>query len=231
MGQRANLIIIEAQNYQLFYSHWCANTIPRDLFWGPDHALRFIRIQREVEKTDWLDTVWAEGGAVVDLDQRNLLLFGGEDIRYDVPLRRAYLDLLRTVWKGWEVRWAHEGIADLADRVGYPRSNVISTKDDEPISVLSPPKEREWIDIVASIRFEDESIRLYPLAGNVEEYLACGPDLLKTAEVGSGLDRLTLSEWTTSFPTGGLHLDSIKMRVDFWKAADAPGILDGIGHR
>ena len=49
MGQRANLILVEGRKYQLFYSHWCANTLPRDLFWGPGHAAAFIRIQHAVD--------------------------------------------------------------------------------------------------------------------------------------------------------------------------------------
>lgn len=69
MGQRANLILVEAGKYQLFYSHWCANTLPRDLFWGPDHAQAFIRIQRPVGDSGWLDDVWAEGGAILDIDR------------------------------------------------------------------------------------------------------------------------------------------------------------------
>ena len=83
MGQRANLAIGNANNYELFYSHWCANTLPRDLFWGADHALEFISRQRAVSRDDgWLDTVWAEGGAVIDPNDRVLLLFGGEDVLY-----------------------------------------------------------------------------------------------------------------------------------------------------
>src|SRR4051812_42715096 len=113
MGQRANLILVQGGRHQLYYTHWRANTLPRDLFWGPDHASRFIRIQQPT--TEWLDEVWAEGGAVMDHDARVLLLYGGEDILYDVPLRRLYLRALARVWDGWEIRWAHEGIADLAD--------------------------------------------------------------------------------------------------------------------
>jgi len=126
MGHRANLIIATNERYDLFYSHWAANTLPQDLFWGPDHAMAFIRVQRHVDESGWLDDIWAEGGAVLDQTNRCLTLFGGEDIRFDVPLRRIYLELLGKVWKGWQVRWAHNGIVDLADYVGYPRDKVWS---------------------------------------------------------------------------------------------------------
>ena len=75
MGQRANLAIGNANGYELYYSHWCANTLPRDLFWGPNHALNFISQQLQVDQTEgWLDTIWAEGGAVIDIETNTFLL-------------------------------------------------------------------------------------------------------------------------------------------------------------
>lgn len=66
MGQRANLIIVEYGKYELFYSHWAANTLTRDLFWSPEFATAFVQMQRQVDESGWLDDVWAEGGAVID---------------------------------------------------------------------------------------------------------------------------------------------------------------------
>ena len=34
MGQRANLAIVDDGTYELFYSHWCANTLDYDVFLG-----------------------------------------------------------------------------------------------------------------------------------------------------------------------------------------------------
>jgi len=104
MGQRANFAIGNASSYKLFYNHWCANTLPFELFWGPEHAHDFISRQKVVDNdTGWLDTIWAEGGAVLDLSTKTLLLYGGEDLLYDVPLRRAFLKLLKTSWSGWTI--------------------------------------------------------------------------------------------------------------------------------
>lgn len=225
MGQRANLILVEGREYQLFYSHWCANTLPRDLFWGPEHALAFIRIQRAVDDSGWLDEVWAEGGAVVDLDRKHFLLYGGEDVLYDVPLRRIYLELLAQVWKGWTVRWAYEGIADLADYVGYPRDRVLSKGDrDSSDDTLTLPEQKDWTDLVASARFGDKTVLLYPLAGDVASYLCSGSKLVDNLHTPNGLPRLLLDEWTTAFPSGGFHLDLPAQRLEFWLARDAPDI-------
>jgi len=66
MGQRANLIVVRDNTYDLYYSHWCANTLPKDLFWGEQYAIQFIEMQTRVDEPGWLDDVWAEGGAVLE---------------------------------------------------------------------------------------------------------------------------------------------------------------------
>ena len=54
MGQRANLIIVQYGEYELFYSHWAANTLTSDLFWSPELATAFIQMQQQVDKeTGW----------------------------------------------------------------------------------------------------------------------------------------------------------------------------------
>jgi hypothetical protein len=225
VGQRANLILVEGGEYQLFYSHWCANTLPRDLFWGPEHAMAFIRIQRAVDDSGWLDEVWAEGGALLDLDRKHFLLYGGEDLLYHVPLRRRYLELLARVWRGWAVRWAYEGIADLADYVGCPRDRVLGKgEQDSTDGTLTPPTQQDWTDLVASVRCGDGTIRLYPLAGDVASYLASGPKLADNLRTAEGLPRLHLDEWTSDFPSGGFHLDLSAQRLEFWVAPDAPDL-------
>ena len=59
MGQRANLILVERGRPVVYYTHWRANTLPRDLFWGPRYALPFFRSQRLIEDGTLLDEVWA----------------------------------------------------------------------------------------------------------------------------------------------------------------------------
>jgi hypothetical protein len=225
VGHRANLILVKGREYRLFYSHWGANTLTRDLFWGPRHAAAFIRIQRAVDDSGWLDEVWAEGGALLDLDRKHFLFYGGDDVLLDVPLRRIYLALLAQVWKGWAVRWAYEGIGDLADYVGSPRDRVLrQDNQDTTDGMLTPPAEKDWTDLVASVRFDDGTIRLYPLAGDVESYLRSGSKLADNLRTADGLPRLLLDEWTTEFPRGGFHLDFSAQRLEFWVARDAPDV-------
>ncbi|MDB5311507.1 MAG: hypothetical protein JWO38_5709 [Gemmataceae bacterium] len=173
--------------YDLYYSRWAANTLPRDLFWGPAHALAFARAQRPAGDDGWLDDVWAEGGAVIDPVAGGLRLYGGEDLAYDVPLRRLFLALLAAVWDGWDVGWAHEGIAALADYVGHPRDRVLTDSSDEARPPdLSPPAERDWVDLVGSVRLADAAVRLFPLTGDAPDHLLTGPALADSAAASPG---------------------------------------------
>ena len=146
MGHRANLIVVRAGGYDLYYSHWAANTLPRDLFWGPAHALAFARAQRPAD--DWLDDVWAEGGAVIDPGARVLRLFGGEDLASDVPLRRLYLRLLAAVYvrqstpqqlqNNQESTRRQYELAGRACRMGWPET-AVRVIDVEPSARRAEP--------------------------------------------------------------------------------------------
>ena len=101
MGQRANLVIYKNRDWSLYYDHWCANRLDIELFWGPESATEFVKQRSPLDdRDDWLDEVWCEGGALIDHDSQLLLWFGGEDIIYDIPLRRAFLELMTYRWKG-----------------------------------------------------------------------------------------------------------------------------------
>ena len=52
MGHRAHYLIKDEKSYKLFYSHWGANVVDRDLFWGPDAAFDYISAQRPSEEVD-----------------------------------------------------------------------------------------------------------------------------------------------------------------------------------
>lgn len=225
MGHRANLVIVRNHSYELYYSHWCATTLPEDLFWGEPYAVQFIEAQRRVDETEWLDDVWAEGGVVLDLEKKKLLFYGGEDLHYDLPLRQLFLKLMRQVWDGWEINWAHEGIVDLASYVGYPKEKVLTGRNKEANDAsLAPPEKKHWVDTVGSVKFSQSELLLFPLSGAVEKYLVNGPEMVKRINKSFGYKSLALAEWTEYFPQAGFHIDVEQKRVEFWHADDIPNI-------
>lgn len=216
----------------MFYTHWRANTLPADLFWGPKWAEAFIRAQQPRGITEWLDEIWAEGGAVLDLDTRVLLFFGGEDIYGDIPLRRGFWSMMATPWEGWDVRWAHDGMVDLLRYVGDDIKMILddglSVSDGSP--GLSPPHEPSWTDIVGAIRLERGNIRLFPLQGEVRDYLLHGASLL-TAINDAGEAKINYAERSTSFPHGGFWIDQAQRTIEFWSAGTFTAAVERVGER
>lgn len=219
MGHRANLILVTESNYELYYSHWSLS-LPIDMFWGPEYALDYIKNFERRENDQWLDDVWAEGGALVDPYQKVMILFGGESLDQNILLFYTYLELIQEVWTGWEVRWAYEGILELADYVKYPRS-LLESQHDTPLSdnnkfSLKAPINKEWVDSIGSIRTKDGALHFYPLEQSANLYLHRGKELLQEVELEKGLDHFVYSEWSSIFPDSGFHIDIPKKTIHYW---------------
>lgn len=210
MGDRANLVLVDDSGYQLFYCHWCALTIPTDVFWGPEAALSFITRQQHVGQDHWLDDAWADGGLLMDTSRYILLLFSREDFEV-IPQRRLYMALLQEVWVGWDVRWAHGGQLEIGKYVGLPTDWEISSPSPGLISDTY-----DTADVIASIIFEDSRLAFFPLDLEIEGYLQSGLALIKSARQSTGLAVLPLNEWTDDFPSAGFHIDVPDKRLLFW---------------
>ena len=218
MGQRANLVVVTAQGVELYYTHWGANVLDRELFWGPVHATAFARAQRsEAEGAEWLDDIWSEGGAIIDHTQRVLLWYGGEDILYDVPRRRVLFELMRTCWQGWQVRWADQGIVDLAQHVGISKQRVLAVRSSKPTvpPTFPCPEQKDWIDSVITV-VERGATRVIPIQGHPGDWMADGALLLPALRATEGLPQLDYAEWSPTFPTGGMHVDFDRNMFGIW---------------
>lgn len=218
MGQRANLVIVpEGGRYELYYSHWRANTLDSDLFWGPAVALDFIR--RQQPTTEWLDERWCEGGAVMDLPRRHLLWFGGEDTHFDVHVRRVLLELMRQFWPGWTVTWASEGVADLARYVGKCVDDVLVERP--------PPRSLENLfapyrtNSIVSMRAGDVT-RAYAVPMRIGDIWPAGEALCAALEDAPTDGQAPICTDEAEPPRGGIHVDASARRVLLWTAAWTP---------
>ena len=214
MGSRANFVIADWDGWRLRYSHWAASGIASIVAPGPSAALRFIDAQADGE---WLDDVWAEGGALVDVTRRVLLFWGG-DLTDELPVRRAFMRVLALTWPGWTVRWATDGIGDLAAHVGLDRAAVRNLDPPEPVE---PPADGDSFELL-TVRRPGGRLDAYRFGIRFSDHLArFGPAVLGLT--GSA-ERLPLA--LPEVPYAGLHLDLGTRRAGWWTGGIAPGLAE-----
>jgi hypothetical protein len=227
MGQRANIVIVHEGEYSLFYNHFGGDTLASWLFWGPERVPEMVDSYTAVDADQWLNTSWAEGGALVDDQRRTLLFFSSDEglheILYDIRYRRVFVELMQHIWRGWTVRWAHAGMVELAEYVGVPRAQVRGKTDFLEISHLNPPKIHmrgtsrwAWVRTIGSFVFVDGSLALFPLQEDIEDYLVTGERLMELAERDRVSPTLDLDQWPVRFPTGGFHIDVAQRSLFYW---------------
>jgi hypothetical protein len=228
MGQRANYVLVDEHGrWSLYYSHWAANTIDRDLFWGPDHAIAYVRAQKPT--TEWLDDVWCEGGALVDVPRRTLLFFGGEGIRWDVLRHRLTIALMQCVWRGWTVRWAFEGLGDVVDYLGVSRALVRSGRPDDEYEPHDHFFGDPCVRSVISMRGADGRLSLATCSVNASDLASFTPPIVE--RLAGGHNTITLPLHGEDALSSGAHLDVAARRIHLWEADFCQDLRERLARR
>jgi hypothetical protein len=222
MGQRANFVLVDDAGWRLYYDHWAANRMCSVLVAGPEAATRFITAQRLCAQDEWLDDVWAEGGAVVDHPSRRLAFFGDEWM-LELPAKRAFMRLLPLTWPGWDVRWAYDGLGDLAANVSVDRSVVRALGDRSMPDDLQPTPLAEWPCHLVTVRDESGRLTVYPFGWAEDHGAWQGPGLLDRLPAG-GLTQVNLPV----IPDSGLHVDVRSRTAGAWSIDVVPGLLPAL---
>ncbi|HEU4360140.1 MAG TPA: hypothetical protein VFR27_01360 [Mycobacterium sp.] len=213
MGNRANFVVVENSDWRLYYAHRTGCRMLDALIGGPDLALRYAASLQGCPKTEWVDAGWADGGAVIDLDQRRLLFFGDE-LMTGIPERRAMLSVLEVLWPGYEIRYAYDGVAEIAEYVGgEPRVH-----EWPKCPTIKLARDRKALCQVVSVVDSVGRLRLWPLRWTVSQAWH-GPALLDKLP-GTGRTRLRLH----MVPEGGVHVDIRRKAVGEWHTVDPMGI-------
>ena len=238
MGDRANYAIREGGVVELFYSHWGATTIAEDIFWGPKRTEAFVRGNKADQA--WLNSVWAQGGVALDKDQLCLTYYYYEWPDED-DLRRVYVELLESNWKGWAVRRA-TGWGDIAEAVGVPRENVTAPPSPHyaiPINRLGEnlKKGQGWglLSVKAGGAWDDRAID-FVMAG----VLMNGPMLLDRVagiatleDLRSAFDHkaaddpaFRVGDWLQDFCAIDIEARTIRLSVPFYDEDELPFLAD-----
>jgi hypothetical protein len=239
MGHRATFAIREDGEIELFYSHWGALSVPRDIFWGPEAAEEYIRANQESD--GWLDDVWGEGGVGLNKDERLMSWFGGETLGYGRH-RELFQELISALWaeEGWTVR-AVEGMPDIAESVGVDRSVALADPV-EPWAVQPEELGEQWKDAQTKSYFglvtllqEDGTPETMVIDCGISPFLAAGSDVLehleqlpRVAEVLEYHETRPPEEWeeeagrrapVTNYLNSGAVIDLSGRRITYFGAA------------
>lgn len=204
MGDRANFVVIRDGKPTLYQDNWCGRDVDLVLFWGPRDARDFIETRDP--NADWLNETWADGAAVFDEDTRVLTWFGGDGVGLGVAGRRAYLDLMRAQWPGWQVQWAHEGMSDIARLAGQPVEAVLDARREPyPFALKSGG------DVLLTLTVGGRTSwrRISGWVDGLEE----GPALVeRLLELHRDVSPLV----TGKMPALGLHVDADQHTLHYW---------------
>lgn len=214
MGNRANFVIVEDHDWQLYYSHWGGCRILDALIGGPELARRYAASLRRCEKDEWCDPTWAEGGAVVDFDRRRVLYFG-EPLMMTMNERRALMDVLTALWPDFEVGWAYDGTEEIAGYVGAQLRPV----DWDRKPTLKLARGRQHMCHLISVVDAAGQLRFWPLWWHLSKAWH-GPALLDKLP-GRGVSRIKLG----AIPEGGAHIDVQRKTLGAWQTADTMGFF------
>jgi hypothetical protein len=165
MGHRANFVLIKNGKAQAFYDHWGALACTLSLEQGAKRL--WNEVQELNERVDELmDWAFAEGGFLIDYDERVCIAFGSVDVDADeMPEEyqadvRATLDAYRAGWgqfvrhieKGWRgytMIWDDRGVDAFAKHL--ERRKITSIKTQKPSHPKSYAKAKPDVVVVPEV--------------------------------------------------------------------------------
>jgi hypothetical protein len=227
MSDPAHYVVVEPRGVLHYFSNWGGASTNFDLFWGPEHALAFVRKQEPVP--DWAPEDSFDGGALLDPQGKTMLLFGGEGMSN--PLKhRVTLTLMQRIWgPDWKVAWAAAGIGGFADYLGLPRETARTTypRSRRDPQDFSPPE--EWTTAVLSVRWPDGRLSVHAIEDYAPRFFDYRPDVLERLALRKSPSQLSLPVGVEEGAYSGLHLDVAARKADLWVAdvIDELAVWDG----
>ncbi len=232
MGHRANLVIVTETGYELYYDHWIAHTLPFQVFWGPEHALKLIRMQAQRDPDQWTDPVFAESGILIDPFEKVVLLFGGNYLEYELSFQAVFVECMRYQWAGWNIQWAYGQLHDFADYLGIFQifcqqfsllDNRRDCLDQAAVPQFQMLNTDDPVCTLLSIRFDYERLYFFPLQDGIFNLLYAPLDAYEALQQHEYYQTFDLSLAHNTFGEC-LHLDLQQQVVHVWSADINPNL-------
>ncbi|RKE23236.1 hypothetical protein [Streptomyces sp. TLI_171] len=215
MGDRANVIVVRENGiHELYRTGWAVG-IDLDLLEGPTPVLAMLPELRQ--DGWWLDDIMAQGGILLDLGRKVLLLFAWEGPSTELRHRAAMFGLIRAAWPGWEVRWLYDGPAELRGYVGLDPEYVRCRDSDLSLAPFLAPDDEDLAGpdpggVVITV----STGRCHVASDAFDHPVREGAALLhRLADAPKhGVCRLHVN--------AGIHLDPERRRLSWWSLYSSP---------
>lgn len=212
MGNRANIVLVDHEGWQLRYSHWAGCRLLDALLAGPELATRYILAQQTSEF--WTDELWSDGGLVLDLVERRLLFFG-EELMSTMNERRAMFQVLQLLWPDYTISWAYGATAEIAAYVGAP----VPLHDSPSEPELKLSGDTAHLHHLVTVVDRIGRVRAWPLWWGSSAAWH-GPEVLQMLP-GAGEPSLRLE----ILPESGVYINVPNKTLGVWMTNPVPGLL------
>ncbi|MFI6710074.1 hypothetical protein ACIBF7_26800 [Nonomuraea sp. NPDC050478] len=220
-GGHAHYVIVDGSGHRVWSRDRAAETLYHDLLRGPDRVIAFIREQRGGHRDHWMNSIWWQGVALLDLPARRLLVhtdqwIPGPDRHTSVLEVRAWLRLVAALWPGWTVTWAARGLHQVMDYLALPYDTVLYLDETPaPRARWAQAPAEDDLSAVADVLIaardgERLSFGGWWAAGLAEPLLA-GPGVLLTPQ-----EEAVPFAALENVPWNGLYVDAPGRRLDWW---------------
>ncbi|MYW00440.1 hypothetical protein [Streptomyces sp. SID3343] len=238
MGDRTTFVIVDdpAAGHELYCSRSDTAGPDLDLLAGPGVVVPFIR-SLDRDRASWVPQERYSGAALIDLRRRVLLWFARRGSVVEMRHRPAVFELLRRAWPGWDIRWSHEGVADLRTYLGPALAADLPAVPQRPVR-SGPGGIGEPSGAVAASEAVSGAVVPSRIVDPGAEQLA-GPDPAVTVVtidtdrclVLGGREAHPIAEGPAVLPrlagatdhgrysgraAAGLHIDTTRRRVGWW---------------
>jgi hypothetical protein len=184
---------------------------------GPEITARYMealgRMDPESASYFWGGLV--EGGALLDMDAKRLLVFSR---MLDAGQRAAFLDVLTRTWPGWHIGWAYRDASDFYD---HPVVNPPAKPDHVPPALLEVTRLTASGDYLAPVTVVDsDGVRAYKMSLEEGEPWLVGPRVL---------DLLREDLRCTTLPAPplcGMHIDVGAKTAGVWTVETWTGLRE-----
>ncbi|MEU8004648.1 hypothetical protein AB0B66_26105 [Catellatospora sp. NPDC049111] len=216
MGSRPNHAVIRDGSHTLYFPGDAGDGLDYLLAPGPDVVLRWLDGQTGDR---WPADPRCPAGVLIDPARQVLLLFA--TALGDYAYRAAVLDAFTRTWSGWQIHWAYDGLADLAEHTGAdPAAAAL------PLETPRLPRydgHDPELPLAALVTVAGEhGCRAYGLSPDLaaEQPFRAGPGLVDWLAGGEPL------EWCDEIPSAGLHLDPATRTAGLWSVQPLHGLRE-----